>query len=37
MNDIPAGERWAGRREACLVFCEVAAIKRLADGDANAE
>ena len=39
MNDIPAGERWAGApaKPVRKFFREVAAIKRLADGDANAE
>jgi UDP-3-O-[3-hydroxymyristoyl] glucosamine N-acyltransferase len=39
MTDIPAGERWAGApaKPVRKFFREVAAIKRLADGDANAE
>ena len=39
MSDIPAGERWAGApaKPVRKFFREVAAIKRLAEGDANAE
>jgi len=39
MTDIPPGERWAGApaKPVRKFFREVAAIKRLADGDANAE
>jgi UDP-3-O-[3-hydroxymyristoyl] glucosamine N-acyltransferase len=39
MTDIPAGERWAGApaKPVRKFFREVAALKRLADGDANAE